>query len=478
MVNVESVDETYIRIVSKNRSILQIIFDVFTFEVPGYQHMPAFKQGVWSGKIHLFNLNSGLLYRGLYDKLLDILNKENCDFIVDSELQITKQKIPDVIAFAKSLDTKFIPRPYQISGFNSALEKGRAIIVMPTGSGKSFVIYLLSEYFRRLEKKVLIIVPLISLVDQMSKDIKEYSSDGFKTFNIKGGINPVDYKSSENHAVISTWQSIYKQPKNWFNQFDCIIGDEAHLFKSKSLTTILEKSTHVKYRFGFTGTLDGSKTNEMVLNGLFGETKNIVTTSELISDNVLSKLKINILQLNYSERIKKMQYLDEIEYIISHKKRNDFIAQLALTLKGNTLVLFSYVEKHGVPLFELINKKNTNPNKPIYYVSGKVKSEERELIRTSSNNDTNAVIVANYSVFSTGINIVNLHNIILAAPTKSQIRVLQSIGRCLRKSYQDANIYDIVDNLCKRCYSIKHANERNAIYIKQSFDYKRNIIKL
>jgi superfamily II DNA or RNA helicase len=478
MISVESIDETYIRIVSENKAILQTIFDVFTFEVPGYQHMPAFKRGIWSGKIHLFNLNSGLLYRGLYEKLLEILNKENCDFIVDSKLQIFKKKIPDVTDFAKSLGTSFVPRPYQIKGFNSALEKGRAIIVMPTGSGKSFVIYLLSEYFKQQKKKILIIVPLISLVDQMSKDIKEYSSDSFKTFNIKGGIDPVDYKSLENDAVISTWQSIYKQPKTWFNQFDCIIGDEAHLFKSKSLTTILEKSTQIKYRFGFTGTLDGSKTNEMVLNGLFGQTKNIVTTSELISDNVLSKLKINILQLNYSERIKKMQYLDEIEYVISHKKRNDFIAQLALTLKGNTLVLFSYVEKHGVPLFELIKEKNINPNKPIYYVSGKVKSEERELIRTSSNNDTNAVIVANYSVFSTGINIVNLHNIILAAPTKSQIRVLQSIGRCLRKSYQDANIYDIVDNLNKTCYSIKHANERNTIYIKQSFDYKRNIIKL
>jgi superfamily II DNA or RNA helicase len=173
-----------------------------------------------------------------------------------------------------------------------------------------------------------------------------------------------------------------------------------------------------------------------------------------------------------------MKYLDEIEYIISHKARNDFISQLALSLKGNTLVLFSYVEKHGVPLFELIKSKNNKKDKPIYYVSGKVKSEERELIRISSNVATNAVIVANYSVFSTGINIVNLHNIILAAPTKSQIRVLQSIGRCLRKSYQDAKIYDIVDNLHKNCYSIKHANERNLIYIKQSFDFKRNFIKL
>lgn len=475
MVHIEKFNETFIVVNTKNRQALEVIHNYFTFEVPGYQFMPAFKSGIWSGKIHLFNLNKQSLYYGLLQQLIELLKKENIDFVLSNDLQNNTKVNITASDWAKQTNALYEPRPYQSSGFDCCIKNNRGLVVMPTGSGKSFVIYLLAEWYKSKGLKTIIIVPLISLVDQMKSDIKEYSRDTLTTFGIKGGVKPEDY--NDQSVVITTWQSVYKKPKEWFNQFGCIIGDEAHLFKSKSLTTILEKSTDIKYRFGFTGTLDGTKTHEMVLNGLFGSTYNIIKTKELIEKDVLANLKIQILQLNYQEKIKRMKYLDEVEFLLNHKGRNDFITKLAHTLKGNTLVLFSWVEKHGVPLYEQIRDTNTKP-RPVYYVSGKVKSKDREEIRINSNNETNCIIVANYSVFSTGINIVNLHNIILASSTKSQVRVLQTIGRCLRKSYKDSVVYDIVDNLNKNCYSIKHANERNLIYLKQGFDFKCTKIKL
>ena len=168
-----------------------------------------------------------------------------------------------------------------------------------------------------------------------------------------------------------------------------------------------------------------------------------------------------------------MKYQDEVDWIVTSSKRNNFIKNLAIDLKGNTLVLFQYVEKHGEPLFRLIDEASGKDRK-VFYVSGKTPADTREEIRAITESESNAILVCSYGTFSTGINIVNLHNIIFASPSKSQIRVLQSIGRGLRKSTLDTTVYDIADDLhwkANKNYTLNHFMERVKIYTSEHFPY-------
>jgi superfamily II DNA or RNA helicase len=275
-------------------------------------------------------------------------------------------------------------------------------------------------------------------------------------------------------------------PKKWFDQYNVVVGDEAHQFKAKSLTSIMTKLSNCKYRFGFTGTLDGTETHKLVLEGLFGQVQNFVKTKELMDDDHLADLKIKILVLKYSEETKKAvkdyKYQDEIDFIVRNTKRNKFIANLALSLEGNSLILFNFVDKHGKELYSLVNDK-INKDRKLFFVFGGTDGETRESVRSITEKENNAIIIASYGTFSTGINIRNLHNIVFASPSKSRVRTLQSIGRGLRKSdsKMGATLYDIADDLQhkKRVnYTLHHLYERVKIYNEEQFDYKLYKIKL
>ena len=257
--------------------------------------------------------------------------------------------------------------------------------------------------------------------------------------------------------------------------------DEAHLFKSKSLVSIMTKLHHAKYRFGFTGTLDGTQTHKWVLEGLFGPSYKVTKTDELMKQGHLSQLDIQCLVLKHPPQ-KFDTYPDEIEYLIQHEQRNNFIKNLALDLKGNSLILYSRVETHGKVLYDLINK-NKNSNRQVFFVHGGVDAQEREEVREITEKENNAIIVASYGTFSTGINIKNLHNVIFASPSKSRIRNLQSIGRVLRKGANKikAILYDIADDCStntKRNYTLNHFIERIKIYNEEKFNYEIITIQL
>ena len=174
---------------------------------------------------------------------------------------------------------------------------------------------------------------------------------------------------------------------------------------------------------------------------------------------------------------------DEMDYLCEHEQRNKFIRNLACDLKGNTLVLFNYVEKHGLPLYEMINNYT---DRPVHLVYGGIDVDDREEIRRLVENETpenNGIIVASYGTFSTGINIRNLHNIIFASPSKSRIRNLQSIGRVLRKGANKvkAILYDIADDCThnsRRNYTLNHFIERIKIYNEENFNYEIISIQL
>ena len=236
----------------------------------------------------------------------------------------------------------------------------------------------------------------------------------------------------------------------------------------------MTKLADAKFRYGFTGTLDGTQTHKWVLEGLFGPSYKIIKTDELMKKGHVATLDINVLLLKHPPN-KFETFEDEIQYIINHDRRNKFIRNLALDLKGNTLILFARVEGHGEPLYNLINI-NSLEQRHVFFVHGGVDTEDREKVRSITENENNAIIVASYGTFSTGINIKNLHNVIFASPSKSRIRNLQSIGRILRKGNNKtkATLYDIADDISfksRKNYTLNHLIERIKIYNEEKFNY-------
>jgi len=333
------------------------------------------------------------------------------------------------------------------------------------------MIYAIVRYYVEKKQSTLIVVPTTSLVEQMYKDFEDYGWDvGSFCHKIYAGKE----RETNSQVIITTWQSIYKLPRKYFERFSVVIGDEAHQFKSKSLISIMTKLSDAKYRFGFTGTLDGTQTHKWVLEGLFGPSYKIIKTDELMKKGHLATLDINVLLLKHSPN-KFETFEDEVQYIIGHEKRNRFIRNLALDLKGNTLILFARVEAHGQPLYEMINNKKID-NRNVFFIHGGVDTEDREKVRAITEKESNAIIVASYGTFSTGINIKNLHNIIFASPSKSRIRNLQSIGRVLRKGDKKtkATLYDIADDIrykSRKNYTLNHLIERIKIYNEENFNY-------
>jgi len=477
---------SHLVISKKNEVYLQIeaephvyyeLRDAFQFEVPNAKFSPSYKNKWWDGIIYLFNVNTKEIYVGLLDKLIQFCKDHNYTYeFTDNKFyglpfeineNISKEGVNDYV----SSIAKYTPRDYQIEGIYQALYYNRKVIVSPTASGKSLMIYSLVRYYTAKENNVLIIVPTTSLVSQLFKDFVDYGWDAEKYCHM---IYSGREKEDSREVYISTWQALYKMPKKYFEKFNCVIVDECHTAKAKSLVSIMSKMCDAKYRFGFTGTLDGVEVNKLVLEGLFGPSYKIIKTDELMQKGHLAKLDIMVLLLKHPPHRFEI-FEDEVQYLINHQKRNNFIKNLTLDLKGNTLVLFARVEGHGQPLYESINS-NTTDDRKVFFIHGGVNTDERELVREITERENNAIIVASYGTFSTGINIRNLHNVIFASPSKSRIRNLQSIGRVLRKGENKvkATLYDIADDISyksRKNYTLNHLIERIKIYNEENFNY-------
>jgi superfamily II DNA or RNA helicase len=477
-------NEVYLVLDDLDPSTSQELTEFFTFEVPGAKFMPMYRNRMWDGKIRLFSPGSGEIYVGLLSYVKQFCSRNKIEYIIEEGVEDDRNVMGGVVrGFIKSLKPKtkgktLKVRDYQIQAVQHAISRNRALIVSPTASGKSLIIYALVRYYHMMGLKTLILVPTTSLVEQMYSDFQDYGwSPGTYCQKIYQGH---DRKVTKD-VVISTWQSIYKMPKKYFEDFGCVIGDEAHLFKAKSLTGIMTKLHQCKYRFGLTGTLDGTQTHRLVLEGLFGTVENIVTTKELMDKKTLANLKIKCIVLRHPNIREKMTYAEELEYLVTKDNRNKFIVDLCRNIPGNTLCLFQLVEKHGKILYEQSN--NIIKDRKVFFVYGGTDTKTRENIRSIVEDEKNSIIIASYGTFSTGINIRNINNIVFASPSKSKIRVLQSIGRGLRISESKSSIlvFDIADDISykeRRNFTLTHFTERINIYNEQQFNYEISKVNL
>ncbi len=458
--------------------------DHFKFEVDGAKFMPQYRNKYWNGEIHLYDIRSKQIYVGLLDKIVQFCENYGYSYkFEDNKYYGTPYEENEHISYEGVKDymqsiCSHQPRKYQVEGVFGALKHNRKLLISPTASGKSLMIYSLVRYYVDKGQKILLIVPTTSLVEQMYKDFEDY---GWNVESYCHRIYSGREKSNDAPVTITTWQSVYKLDRSFFEEYNVVIGDEAHLFKSKSLISIMTKLHHAKYRFGFTGTLDGTQTHKWVLEGLFGPSYKVTRTDELMRQGHLSQLDIQCLVLKHKPQTFEA-YNDEIEYLISHEQRNKFITNLALDLKGNSLILYSRVEAHGAVLYDKINN-NKRDDRKVFFIHGGIDAEERELVREITEKEKNAIIVASYGTFSTGINIKNLHNVIFSSPSKSRIRNLQSIGRVLRKGKDKvkAILYDIADDCStknRRNYTLNHLIERIKIYNEENFNYEIITIQL
>jgi len=465
-IQINQIDASFIQLICEPH-IAKEISESFTFYAPNYQYS---KRRGWNGKINLLSAQN-LIYAGLFHNLLNWAKEH--DYTTDYEYPCNALNPlafqPDT-PFVKSFSLSLVPRQYQLDILKDCMEQGRAAVVSPTASGKSLVIYMLTQVY---SGKLLIIVPTVNLVDQMFSDFLDYGADCTTIGRISEQHRKI--QDPTRRIQISTWQSLMDYPSEYFEQFKTVIGDECHGFKAKTLIHIMKQCVNAHYRFGFTGTLSNNvMVHELILEGLFGPIIKGETTKNLINQGYLSELKINIEVLEHSESDRKLMkgadYNTESQFLINHKERTQFIKDLVVSLKGATFVLFRIIA-HGKELYKEISKE-----RKCYLVYGETEADLREAIRQLADVDERTIVVASYGVFALGVNVPNLCNVVFASPYKAKIKVLQSIGRSLRKTETKFNVYvwDVVDDLSigsHKNFGTKHYLERIKIYNKEQFDY-------
>ena len=483
ILKIEKLDEVYVRVFS-DPSVEQELVDFFTYEYPGARFTPQFRARLWDGKVRLYDAIRKTLYLGLVPYVEQFaLNNGYAIEYVNTVSIVNDIQNSDLESFVNSLQLpeKIEIRDYQIEAMTTALSKERTLLLSPTASGKSFIIYSIMRWHLNAGLKCIIIVPTTSLVEQLYADFEDYSS--INKWPVRDHCQKLYSgfsKEFTRDVLITTWQSVYLQPKSWFAQFNVIFGDEAHQFKAKSLTTVMEKMDKIRYRIGTTGTLDNKKIHKLVLEGMFGPVHRVTTTKKLMDSGKLAELNIMCVLLKYNEEIRKEHknktYQEEMDWLVSCEPRNKFIRNLAVNSKGNTLVLFQYVEKHGKILYELIKSK-VHDERKVFFVYGGTETTDREAIRHITEGESDAIIIASFGTFSTGINIPSLENVIFASPSKSKIRNLQSIGRGLRlkDGKTTCNLFDIADDLHWKSWknhTLNHAAERYKTYAEEEFKVK------
>lgn len=471
-----------------SQSIMYEMHEAFSFFVQGYKFTPQFKSGRWDGRVSMLDLRSKQLFRGLLPKLETWCETNEYSLSYSDPASLAPKLHFDTAYLADCSGIgKFTPKDYQANAVSIGLSKNQQLLLSPTASGKSYIIYLMCRWILdNTDGNVLVSVPTTALSEQLITDFEEYAEGlewdvrSFATTLYSG-----KEKNSHHRIKISTWQSAVKMPPEWFQQFDAYICDEAHGADSKSIKAIVNNMVDAPIRIGLTGTLDGTKMHELEMQAMFGAITKVASTRELMDRGDLAKLEIDCIRLRYNaddiKLVQPMEYQDEIKFLLQHKTRNKVLVNLALQQPANTLLLVNEIE-HGDSLHEMLLEKAVKYDKEILYIKGAVNVEEREVIRKKLETSDHFVLLATLGTFSTGANVKNLHYAIFGHPFKSQIRTLQSIGRSLRvmPGKTHAKLIDVADDLVhvtkkgkeKLNTTMEHFIERLRIYQNEQFPYK------
>lgn len=477
--------------------------DFFSFEADGYKFNPKYRYGQWDGRIRLLDYNRLLPY-GLVGQIKKFCSNMSYSVWVDPKIfeteDLTREDFDAWLSKQEiySGNAKIEPHWYQKDAVYEGLVNRRRILNLPTSAGKSLIQALLARYYlENYEGKILIIVPTTALTTQMANDFVDYRLFSHSMIKkIGGGADKADKSKNDAPIIVGTWQTVVKQPKEWFSQFGMMMNDECHLATGKSISSIIAGLNNCMFKFGLSGSLRDGKANVMQYVGMFGEIFRPVSTSKLMEDGQVTELKINSIFLRYPDefatKLKGKTYQEEVKIITGLKRRTKWIAQLSVKLAKkdeNAFVMFKHVT-HGKEIFEAIKELGYEK---VYYVSGEVDTETRNALKVMAENGKGIIIVASYGVFSTGISVKNLHHVIFAHGVKSKIIVLQTVGRVLRKhgSKSVATVWDLIDdagvkpkslNTKKKYthlnYLLKHGIDRIQRYADEKFNYVMKTINL
>lgn len=466
-IEVHRFNELYDKLVC-DRSIERALLTKFSYFAEGYKYHPSYKYGYWDGKIRLYNQKTKLFYKELFYELIRFAkNNSLCIATYNRD----KGKIEFDSNWLTEDKVIYVPKDYQKKAFEEGLKENKRLILSPTGSGKSLIIFLIFRYIiENTNLKILITVPSTNLVIQLKDEFENYSGGHMDLDTL---ICASKDESNKKRCLISTWQGVYKNSKSFFKPFGAYMCDEAHEATAKSLSGIITKMSHAQIRIGLTGSIKDAKLHELELMGRFGRAFVAATTHELQQGEDLSNIRIKVLKLVYAKR-RKMTYQEEISFLVSSPERNKIIVESALSQNENTLILFNFIEKHGKVLQKMLKGRG----KRVFYFDGNTLGEERDRIKNLVENERGCILLAPFKCAATGMNIKNLHNVIFAHPFKAKIRLIQSIGRVLRlhKTKEYATLIDIADDMGNNI-TLKHFNERQALYQNQKFPYEiKNIV--
>ena len=494
----EKVNEVFIR-TSKITLEQQLeLSEAFSCKIKDWWFNPKVKAGTWDGSIRYYNRNTCEFPTGLLPYFINWCKQFNYNYKFDFDVNDLKCDISDEEIdkiYQKVFKNSFKLREYQNLAIRKALRSKRGIIEHPTASGKSSLIYTLIRFalFTK-DKKILLIVPSINLVEQMFNDFIDYGWDTAESY-VSLIYGTSKKKDLDKPIIVSTWQSIYKKDISFFEDFGMVICDEVHGTKAISYKSILEKCINAEYRIGLTGSLQdkedkNDKADHLTIVGYMGPVIARESTRDLIDKGFLSDIKIVNLLLKYEEKyinltkFESYNYQQEIEIIQEHKKRNkvlDFIINNA-DKSHNILILCHEIDDHLKIVEEYL--RQTQEGWKINIIHGKINANKRELIRHDMIDNGGNILLASYGTLSTGVNIPRLHQVVFFSSYKSKIKILQSIGRGLRKhnSKDKLILWDITDDMTYKTYNTgreilhqnyvyKHWLQRLKYYKQQGFKF-------
>lgn len=468
-------DEVNVKIEDLPVEIRRKLSNRLKYEIPYARHTPQYKLGRWDGKIGFFGIG-GSGYLNHLDIILEELDKNNVtvEQVIDQrkKYDLNFEKITEEfwgdVCWPSGHPYAGEPirlREHQVDAVNKFLENPQCLQEIVTASGKTIITATLSKIVEKIGRS-LVIVPNKSLVTQTEED--------YRNCGLDVGVYFGDRKELNKTHTICTWQSLNildKKNKNgeealslaeFLDGVHTVIVDEAHALKADILRKLLTQNIkNAPVRWGLTGTIPKEDFEKQSLIACIGPVSGKVSARDLQEKGIISNCHINILQTRDTQVFK--NYQEELKYLVTNQNRLEYISKLITNMRetGNTLVLVDRISAGDI-IQELVPDST--------FVKGNVKLEQRKTAYDEINTGVNQVLIATYGVAAVGINIPNIHNVVLVEPGKSFVRVIQSIGRGIRKT-KDKDFVQIWDisSTCK--FSKRHLSKRKSYYAEVEYPY-------